>query len=178
MDNYDKLYVATALFRRNSQELCYICFAVLHVFNSLCRVLIIPNITHFFLVWKQFITDRIHNLALRNLRFKAGGSVVKNWCSFAFYVIWATVLVSEIHFLYNCDLLFRWHIKLRFYIPIIHICVKNYKKKTPNYFKAQVWMKAILLSSCTKRFFLFMYKNAILCIIKKNAVLSLVLSRF
>lgn len=110
-------------------ELCYICFAVLHVFNSLCRVLIIPNITQFFLVWKQFITDRIHNLALRNLRFKAGGSVVKNWCSFAFYVIWATVLVSEIHFLYNCDLLFRWHIKLRFYIPIIHICVKN-KKKT------------------------------------------------
>lgn len=161
----------TALFRRNSQELCYICFAVLHVFNSLCRVLIIPNITQFFLVWKQFITDRIHNLALRNLRFKAGGSVVKNWCSFAFYVIWATVLVSEIQFLYNCDLLFRWHIKLRFYIPIIHICVKNYKKN-PNYFKAQVWMKAILLSSCT------MYKNAILCIIKKNAELSLVLSRF
>lgn len=136
--------------------------------NSLCRVLIIPNITQFFLVWKQFITDRIHNLALRNLRFKAGGSVVKNWCSFAFYVIWATVLVSEIRFLYNCDLLFRWHIKLRFYIPIIHICVKNKKKnKKTNYFKAQVWMKALLLSSCTKRFFLFMYKNAILCIIKK-----------
>lgn len=156
--------MVTALFRRNSQELCYICFVVLHVFNSLCRVLIIPNITQFFLVWKQFITDRIHNLALRNLRFKAGGSVVKNWCSFAFYVIWATVLVSEIHFLYNCDLLFRWHIKLRFHIPIIHICVK---KKTKNYFKAQVWMKAILLPSCTKRFFLFMYKNAILCIIKK-----------
>lgn len=77
---------------------------------------------------------RIHNLALRNLRFKAGGSVVKNWCSFAFYVIWATVLVSEIHFLDNCDLLFRWHIKLRFYIPIIHIRVKNYKKKTKKLF--------------------------------------------
>lgn len=109
-------------------------FAIFVLLFYMCRVLIIPHITQFFLVWKQFITDRIHNLALRNLRFKAGGSVVKNWCSFAFYVIWATVLVSEIHFLYNCDLLFRWHIKLRFYIPIIHIRVKNYKKKTKKLF--------------------------------------------